>query len=147
MATESSREGADTNQLKLISALDYAGVFASTLCLIHCLAMPLVIALLPVVAAQWFESDWFHVTLAFTILFFCLMAFIPGYLRHHDRRLIFIGTAGVTLVFFATFFARFVWGEKVEIALVTCGNIILVFGHLLNRRLSQKACCEHKHCP
>lgn len=135
----------DNRETKLISALDYAGVAASSICLVHCLAMPFVIALLPVVAASLMESDWFHVVLAFTILVFCLMAFIPGYMRHHDRRLIFIGISGVGLVFFATFVARFLWGENVEIAIVTAGNIVLVAGHLLNRRLLHSACCASNH--
>lgn len=139
---EHSRENQGT---KIISVLDYAGVAASTICLVHCLAMPFVIALLPVVAAQFMESEWFHISLAFTILVFCLTAFVPGYIRHRDKRLVLIGAAGVGLVFFATFYARHVWGENVEIAIVTAGNIILVFGHLLNRRLSASACCNHEH--
>jgi hypothetical protein len=125
---------------KLIAALDMAGMTASTLCLIHCLAMPVVIALIPAFAAQLFESDWFHIVLAFMVLVFCLLAFIPGYTRHHDKRLIWIGIVGLSFVFFATFVARF-WSETAEIGLVTVGNLVLVAGHLLNRKLTNKACC------
>lgn len=125
---------------RLISALDTAGMTASTICLIHCLAMPVVIALIPAFAAELFESEWFHITLAFAVFIFCLAAFVPGYHRHHDKRLIWIGAAGVSLVFFATFVARF-WSETAEIAIVTVGNLVLVAGHLLNRKLTHKVCC------
>lgn len=125
---------------KLIAALDVAGMTASTLCLIHCLAMPIIIALIPAFAAQLFESEWFHVVLAFAVLVFCLLAFIPGYTRHGDKRLIWIGAVGLSFVFFATFVARY-WSESAEIGLVTVGNLVLVGGHLLNRKLTQKVCC------
>ncbi len=125
---------------KLIAALDMAGMTASTLCLIHCLAMPVIIALIPTFAAQLFESEWFHVVLAFAVLAFCLLAFIPGYSRHHDKRLIWIGVVGLSFVFFATFVARY-WSEQAEIGLVTVGNLVLVAGHLLNRKLTNKVCC------
>lgn len=125
---------------KVIAALDVAGMTASTVCLVHCLAMPVVIAMLPTFASQLFESEWFHIVLAFAVLIFCLLAFIPGYARHHDKRLILIGAAGLSFVFFATFVARY-WGEQIEISLVTVGNLILVGGHLLNRKLTNKVCC------
>lgn len=130
---------------RLISALDMAGMTASTICLVHCLAMPVVIALIPAFAAELFESEWFHITLAFAVLIFCLAAFVPGYYRHHDKRLVWIGVTGISLVFFATFVARY-WSETAEIAIVTVGNLVLVAGHLLNRKLTHKVCCpDDKH--
>lgn len=132
--TEAKRED------RLIAALDMAGMTASTICLVHCLAMPVVIALIPAFAADLFESEWFHITLAFAVLIFCLLAFVPGYFRHKDKRLIGIGVTGISLVFFATFVARY-WGETAEISIVTVGNLVLVAGHLLNRKLTHKVCC------
>lgn len=127
---------------KLLCALDIGGVFASTLCMVHCLLLPIVIALLPVVAQPLMEHDVFHVGLAGFVLFFCLLAYLPGYMQHKDKRLLYVGAAGLTLVFFATFQARH-WGEIAEVAILTVGNVLIVFGHLLNRHLLSHRNCRH----
>jgi hypothetical protein len=127
---------------KLLCAMDLAGVFASSLCMVHCLVFPIVLALLPVVAQPLMEHDVLHVGLAGFVLFFCVSAYLPGYLRHGDRRLLYVGAAGLSLVFFATFQARY-WGEIAEVAILTVGNLLIVFGHLLNRYLLRHQDCRH----
>src|SRR5579883_1847558 len=98
---------------KIVGFMDIAGVFASTLCTIHCILLPIVIALLPVLAKPIMQHDFVHVGLAGFVLVFCLMAYIPGYLTHHNKKLLMIGAFGIALVFFATFVAR-AWGEAAE---------------------------------
>ncbi|MBX9687824.1 MAG: MerC domain-containing protein [Candidatus Obscuribacterales bacterium] len=129
---------------RVVGLMDIAGVFASTLCTIHCLLLPIVVALLPVLARPLMQHDFVHVSLAGFVLTFCLMAYIPGYLKHHDKRLILAGLVGVSLVFFATFVARY-WGEIAEAGIITLGNTVLIFGHMLNRRLLAHAKCKHTH--
>lgn len=127
---------------KVVGFMDIAGVFASTLCTIHCILLPIVVVLLPVFAKPIMEHDFVHVGLAGFVLVFCLMAYIPGYMAHHDKKLIWIGAAGITLVFFATFVAR-AWGEVMEGIIITMGNTVIIFGHMLNRKLLAHAKCKH----
>ncbi len=127
---------------KVVGFMDIAGVLASTLCTIHCVLMPIIMVLLPVIAKPLMQHDFVHVGLAGFVLTFCLMAYVPGYLKHHDKRLIWIGISGVSCVFFATFVAR-QWGEIVEASIITAGNTILIFGHLLNRKLLAHLRCRH----
>lgn len=130
-------------QLKVISAIDTAGVVASTICMIHCLSMPFLMAIFPLVAAELFEAEWIHQVLGFFVLSTCLMAFVPGYLRHRDKRLIYIGVVGVGLVFLGTLVIRHSMGEIGEIVFMTLGNTVLVFGHILNFKLSGKTHCKN----
>lgn len=127
---------------RFIGIMDIAGVFASTVCTIHCLLLPIVVVALPMLAKPLVEHDIVHVSLAGFVFLFCLTAYLPGYLKHRDKRLIFIGILGVSLVFFATFMAR-VWGEIIEAAIITAGNTIIIFGHLLNRKLLEHSNCKH----
>lgn len=127
---------------KIVGFMDIAGVFASTLCTIHCLLLPIVLALLPVFAKELMHHDFVHVGLAGFVLVFCLMAYVPGYLNHGDKRLIWLGAVGLTLVFFATFVARD-WGEAIEASIITAGNTVIIFGHLLNRKLLAHLKCKH----
>lgn len=127
---------------KLLCAMDLAGVFASSLCMVHCLVMPIILALLPVLARPLMEHDCLHIGLAGFVLFFCVCAYLPGYMKHKDRRLLYVGAAGLALVFFATFQARY-WGEIAEVVILTMGNLLIVFGHLLNRYLLKHQQCNH----
>lgn len=134
----------ETMLSRVVGFMDIAGVFASTLCMIHCLLLPIVIAVMPFVAKPLMQHDWVHVGLAGFVLTFCLIAYIPGYLQHRDKRLIYVGVAGLTLVFFATFVAR-AWGEITEAVIITAGNTVIIFGHMLNRKKLAHLKCKHKH--
>lgn len=134
----------ETMLSRVVGFMDIAGVFASTLCMIHCLLLPIVVAVMPFVAKPLMQHDWVHVGLAGFVLTFCLIAYIPGYLQHRDKRLIYVGVAGLTLVFFATFVAR-AWGEIIEAVIITAGNTVIIFGHMLNRKRLAHLKCKHKH--
>jgi hypothetical protein len=129
---------------RVVGMMDIAGVFASTICTVHCLLLPLVVLLLPVLAKPLLQHDYVHMALAGFVFTFCLMAFIPGYLKHRDARLLWFGGMGVALVFFATFVAR-QWGEVVEASVITAGNTVIIFCHLLNRKLLAHLKCQHHH--
>jgi len=72
--------------------------------------------------------------LAFFVLLFCLMAVIPGYRRHHNKKVIATMFCGVTLVMFATFVAESAFGERGELTIMTLGNALVITAHLLNRK-------------
>jgi len=134
----------ETVLARVVGFMDIAGVFASTLCMIHCLLLPIVVAVMPFVAKPLMKHDWVHAGLAGFVLTFCLIAYIPGYLQHRDKRLIYVGVVGLTLVFFATFVAR-AWGEIIEAVIITAGNTVIIFGHMLNRKKLAHLKCRHKH--
>jgi hypothetical protein len=127
---------------RVVGFMDIAGVFASGLCTVHCLVIPILVIAMPMFASHMMHDDYVHVGLAGFVLTFCLMAYVPGYLKHHDKRLIWLGVCGITLVFFATFVAR-QWGEFVEASIITAGNVFIIMGHLLNRKLLAHLKCKH----
>lgn len=127
----------------VIASMDALGIAASSLCLVHCLAMPLVVGILPLLGLKFLEGHSAHVTLAFFVLTFALLAIVPGYLRHRRADILAMMLVGVGLVLYATFLAQFTLGESAEIPIITVGNLILVFTHLRNRALHK--CTEHAH--
>ncbi len=92
---------------------------------------------------KFLEGHSAHVTLAFFVLTFALLAIVPGYLRHRRADILAMMLVGVGLVLYATFLAQFTLGESAEIPIITVGNLILVFTHLRNRALHK--CTEHAH--
>ena len=86
----------------LIKFGDIAGMTASVLCLLHCLAMPLVILAFPMLGLAH-AHDTFHDTLIAAITLPVLLALVPGYLRHRDKTTLLVGCAGLALFLAAVF--------------------------------------------
>jgi xanthine/uracil permease len=125
-----------------IVSLDTLGIAASTLCIIHCLAMPFIIAALPFLGLQFLEGNLAHQVLAGFVLCFALFAVLPGYLKHRRTPVLIGMSVGLLLVLFATFGANHCLGETWELPLISIGNLLLVGTHLWNRGLLK---CDHSH--
>ena len=77
---------------------DVLGAALSLLCVVHCIAMPLVIAWLPLAGLEWLAEGGFHRWAACGAVGIGVLSFLPGYLRH--RRMIppLLGGAGLLLL-------------------------------------------------
>lgn len=123
-----------------IMSLDNLGIIASAICLVHCLALPFLIALLPVLGLQFLDSHESHLILGGLIWLFAMFAIVPGYLKH-KRLPILIGTIiGLALVTFGVLAGHAVLGEHGEMIFLIAGNLTLVGTHWKNRSLCK---CEH----
>lgn len=125
-----------------IGSLDNLGMAASTICLIHCLAMPVIITILPIMGWQFLESKNAHYVLACFVFAFALFAIVPGYIKHKRASIFWCMIAGLSLVLTATFVCGRLLPETIELPLITAGNLILVATHWQNRKLST---CQHSH--
>lgn len=108
---------------------DSVGQALSVLCIVHCLAMPFVLAMAP--TASHFLGGVHPVLLVF-VIGTALWAFIPGY-RHHRRPIIIAAAlAGVALLTVATVvFEGDVWLES---GFTIPGAALLMWAHWQNRR-------------
>ncbi len=123
-----------------ISSFDMLGIAASTICLIHCMAMPFVITLLPLIGWQFLAGKLAHEILAAFVFCFAMFAIVPGYLKHHEKSVLMGMLFGLGLVVIATFLCGWFLPDKLELPLITAGNLILVVTHWHNHHLSS---CKH----
>ena len=100
--------------------------------------MPFLIALLPMVGLEFLKGHATHRLLAFLVVGFACLAIVPGYLGHRRASVLISMMFGVSIVLLATFGSGVLFGENLELPLITVGNIIVVVTHLRNRRL-----CKH----
>ncbi len=128
---------------KLIPSLDNLGIVASVICLIHCMAMPFILALLPFMGLSFLDSEEAHWVLALFIIAFALVAIFPAYLKHKRPGILSAMIVGMLLVVFGAFFAEHTLGHAYEMPLLVVGNLILVATHWRNRSLIK--CCDHDH--
>ncbi|OON59652.1 hypothetical protein B0920_20385 [Massilia sp. KIM] len=118
---------------RLIRLGDYAGMTASALCLVHCLATPLLMAAFPMLGLAH-EHDTFHNSLLAAISIPVLLSLLPGYLRHRDRAVLALGVLGLASFLAAIFFLSPVYGEQAETAGAVLSGILLLCAHIRNRR-------------
>lgn len=123
--------------------LDVLGVGASTLCLVHCVAFPLILAAIPVLgSAESATAGCSGTPLDFWIHFGLLAAVVPvgvtawglGYRHHKDPGILFLGLVGVSLLVAALMFGHHWMDGQGERILTIAGSIAMVSAHLLNRR-------------
>jgi hypothetical protein len=122
---------------------DTAGVTASVLCLIHCLATPVIISLFPDIIPYLPGDAWFHRLLAVGILLCGLAGFVPGYRIHRRRSLLALIVAGITLILVVACSGEGL-NRNTELVLSVTGSLLLVTAHLLNRSfcLQCRACSD-----
>lgn len=117
--------------------MDLVGVWLSTLCLIHCLLLPLLVAALPFSAG--FGGEGVHHALTLLAVPVAGLALLPAFLRHRRVDILGCGLAGIILMLSAHSL-----GQSLEELVSTCGALLLVSAHLLNRKFNrpcQTACC------
>lgn len=123
-----------------LKPLDAIGIGASLLCLIHCMAMPVLVAFAPMLVPQFFEGPAAHYILGIVVLTFAILAIGPGYARHKKMPVAVLAVAGVSAVLCATFLMN---ESRWEFPLITAGNVVLIVAHVKNYRLISKPCCSH----
>lgn len=108
---------------------DLAGIGASSLCVIHCLATPLLVVFLPILEAVEKQT---HAGFALAILGIGLLAFWPGYLQHRRWRIIAAAIVGFSLISLGVTAQEGLLSESAEAIATILGGAILVTAHLRN---------------
>ncbi|MBL6749815.1 MAG: MerC domain-containing protein [Nevskia sp.] len=130
-----------------LGRLDRLGIVLSGICIVHCLALPLLLAALPLVGGSVFGGHAFHEWLLVAVVPVSLVALGFGYRRHGDANVMRLGGAGLALLCFATYGYRLVGlSEDWERAISIVGGLIHAAGHVLNFRRTRavhEAQCTH----
>jgi hypothetical protein len=145
--------------------LDALGICASTLCMIHCLAFPLVMAAIPLLrggaeqpatsirlspteadccarqacCSSPFDS-WVHLGLLATVAPLGMVAWIAGYRRHKALGVLSLGLVGLGLLGSALLLGPDLLSGRGEQVMTVTGSICMASAHLWNRR--QCDCCR-----
>ena len=81
---------------------DLLGITASVICLIHCLAMPWIIAISGAWLGSYFTSPWFHHVMLGVALLIGIPIFLQSFLKYRSYLILFTGVAGLSLTAFGT---------------------------------------------
>lgn len=112
--------------------IERGAVGASFLCLVHCLALPFLLAALPALATALPVSERFHIWIIAFAVPTSAVALWTGWFEHGAVFPVLVGGVGLGLLAIGAF----VFGETFwEIPVTVCGSLILAAAHLRNWRL------------
>ena len=134
--------------MKAAKSWDFAGVAISTICILHCIAVPLVLVLFPAIGSALVpHHDQTHAFLLIFIVGVAGFAFFTGYKVHGQKKPIIWMSVGVIIVTYATIFAHDHIGHKWEPIVAILGSLALMRAHILNHKCKEceaHTCTHHK---
>lgn len=121
--------------LRYDSIFESVAISASLLCLVHCLALPVLLLLLPGMLGLFAQSEQFHYAALALVVPAALAAFWLGWRRHRARRPMLLGALGTICLIVALLPPL----HDFETPFTVAGSLLLVAGHLINWRLRRRA--------
>ena len=145
---------------------DKLSICLSVCCILHCIALPFLILLIPSVASLWINDESVHVVLVLLAIPISLFAMSVSLKKHHNYKCIALAVIGLVLLVLAIFMHDIGFsgehghvehanekreygehsheehgglGETLETVFTVLGGLILLSAHFLNIRLTNKA--------
>jgi hypothetical protein len=123
--------------------LDRLGVWVSSLCALHCLLLPLLLPIAPLVASSVFAEQWFErMILSFSILVGFAALFVGFHKYHRQMYPLYSLVLGALI-----YWNKNIFGHEYEPFTIAIGAVLIVAAHYTNMRLckSCKVCDDECH--
>ena len=117
---------------------DKIAISLSVLCVIHCLATPMLIVFLPSVASVWMESELLHMWMVVAVLPTSVLALTLGCKKHRNLKVVVGGIVGLACLLVAVASEVLGFGEVFEKSLTLLGATLISIAHYFNYRLCQQ---------
>lgn len=120
--------------------IDQIGAGLSLACAMHCLATPLLVAVLPLFGLSFVADEITEVVLLIFAATLAVSSLCWGFRLHKSGRVFLLLGAAAMAIAAGKLFAE----DRLEIILVVAGAVILAAGHVLNRHLC-RTCLDCTH--
>ena len=128
---------------KYIGLADKFAVSASTVCAFHCIALPFLVGVFPVIGTSFFGDEAFHVWLLWAVIPLSAFGLFLGCKRHKEYSVLRTGMVGVAVLVLAAIFGHDVLDGNGERAATLLGATIIAWAHFRNYRSCRRADCSH----
>jgi hypothetical protein len=119
--------------------LDGAAIGLSGLCLLHCLALPFFVGVLPLLMP--FAESHLHAQMLYFAVPLSIVAIGIGYVRHRNLRVVVAAAAGLALLIVGATVAHGSLGLVADRMFTVSGSLMLAAAHLWNGLLSRRHAC------
>jgi hypothetical protein len=114
--------------------LDRIAITLSTICIVHCLAMPVLVAALPVLAVTLGTDGHFHALMLWLVVPTSALGFGFGYRVHGNAAIVVAGTAAVIVLAVVALWGHDHWNPTVEVGVNVLASLLLASAHWRNFR-------------
>ena len=129
--------------MTITALLDRSAIVLSMICVVHCLALPVAIIMLPALSAYWFADEYFHLLLLYLVLPTSVIALGLGCRRHRMFKMMLWGSAGLLCLTVAALLGHDRLGEFGEKGLTLLGAGLVGVAHTYNFRNCRQSQCAH----
>lgn len=133
----------DTHTKQITGWLDRLGISLSAVCLAHCLAIPVLLTLLPMTQLGWLSEELFHDILLTVILPTSVIALGLGCHRHRQWQILLLGFVGLGLLTSLAVMPHDSLSLMTERAITVVAGCLLVIAHYMNFNRCQHLDCDH----
>lgn len=123
------------------NVFDKVGITVTSLCAIHCIMLPIILPVLPLLGLSVSHNHAFERVMLLVTIVLGFIALFIGFHRYHRKLYPFYSLfLGVFI-----YWQRDVWGHEYEHAVLIVGASLVVLAHVMNMRLcnSCKSCDDH----
>lgn len=124
------------------SIFDKVGITVTSLCAIHCIMLPVLLPVLPLLGLSAMHNHAFENIVLLTTMVLGFITLFIGFHRYHRK----------LYPFYSLFLGGFIywqkdaWGTEHEHIILIIGASLVVLAHLMNMRLcNQCNSCEDEH--
>jgi len=144
MNQRSSREESKSGNLNRVLTFpaDQIGIWASGLCMVHCLLTPIVLSLSAVSAHFLPSEERTHRVLAVSIAFVGALALVKGYRRHKKRRIPLLMAIGLAFIFGGAWYGDHLPSHATEVAITLIGSGFMIAAHRINHTFCRDCSCS-----
>ncbi len=122
---------------------DRIAISISTICALHCAALPIIVSLFPALISSSMDDHYFHLLLLWVVVPSSAIALFMGCKKHRDKYVFILGTVGVGCLIGIAIYGHDLIGETGEKIGTVFASLIIVFVHFRNHQLCRKCHCEH----
>jgi hypothetical protein len=119
------------------NAVDRFGAIASSLCAIHCMVLPFVLALLPALGLSFLADHGFERCFVAFASVLASWSLLSSYRRHRRPQPLWLLLPGLTLLWSGAFVVDEHYGLAIHAVLVAMGGALLASAHLTNLRFAR----------
>jgi MerC mercury resistance protein len=122
--------------------LDRIAIALSTICIVHCLVMPLLVAILPIAAVAFGTDAHFHALLLWLVVPTSAIGFTLGFRVHHLAGVVALGAAAVGVLAVVAVWGHGAWAPATEVTVNVVASLLLASAHWRNFREVRRL---HRH--
>jgi hypothetical protein len=130
-----------SSRVSIFSA-DRLGIWASALCVVHCIVTPVLISVSAVLAHLISGEEKTHRTLAVGVAALGAIALVRGFRTHGRRRILGLMALGLCFIFAGAFYGDRLPSHGYEVAVTMVGSALMISAHRMNHTFCNDCRCS-----